>query len=518
MSRIVSIFSTILLLSVVTISAQQGDVNSSKQSIEKFNQFYNILNQTYIEEVDMQPLIERAISSMLDELDPHSAYITAEEMKGVEESFSGEFSGIGIEFNVIGDTLMVVNTIVGAPAQSVGVMPNDRIIGIDGESAIGITMSEVPKKLKGVRGTKVDIEVLRAGVDETINFLIIRDNIPLHTVDAAYMVNDSTLYIRVNRFGQTTMREFMEAYNQHQGVGSLILDLRGNGGGLLSEAIDMASFFLPRGSVVVYTEGRNYPKTAIRSDRNGLFLSGDVVVIIDESSASASEIVSGAIQDWDRGVVVGQQSFGKGLIQRQYPLPDASAVRVTVAQYLTPSGRAIQRPYDKGESDEYYKAHYQRFSSHNDSLPSEDNRAIFKTLVKGRDVYGGGGITPDIVVERDTTRTSALYVSMLRRGLISEFILKYLDKNRAKYTNLYPIFEQFDAAFSVSEEMLDELYALSQEHSLTDSVSSDDKWREISMVTLKAMLAQRLFSTSEFYEVVNQSDSTYIKAVESLLK
>ncbi len=506
-----------MVLSLTTITAQRRESNNSQNELEKFNQFYNILDATYIDNLDMQPLIEESIRAILAELDPHSAYLTADEMKGVEESFSGEFSGIGIEFNVINDTLMVVNTIVGAPAESVGVMPNDRIIGIDGESAIGISMSDVPKKLKGLRGTKVEIEVLRSGVKEPLHFLIVRDNIPLHTIDANYMVNDSTLYLRVNRFGHTTMQEFNQAYSEHSGVKSIILDLRGNGGGLLNEAIDMANFFLPKGSVVVYTQGRSYPKMAISTQHNGAFLDGDVVVIIDESSASASEIVAGAIQDWDRGIIVGQASFGKGLIQRQYPLPDGSAARITVAQYLTPSGRAIQRPYSKGEGEEYYREHYERFANSDDTLKVEQ-RELFKTLIKERDVYGGGGITPDIVVARDTTFSSALYFSLIRKGLTSEFIMKYLDANRKKLNKEYPTFSEFLSDFSVDEEMLNELYALAQDNSLTDDISQADRWQDIAKVNLKAMLAQRLFSSSEFYQVTNQEDSTYIKAVEIMLK
>lgn len=518
MKRCGLILSAVLLLSVViNIYAQKrGDGNASSK--EKLVQLYNLLDATYIESLDMEPLVEEAIRTMLGELDPHSSYISTEEMKGVEESFNGEFSGVGIQYSIIRDTLMVVNTIVGAPAESVGVMPNDRIISIDGESAIGITSAQVQSRLKGLRRTKVEIEVLRQGVNEPLRFIIVRDNIPLHTLDAAYPINDTTLYLRVNRFGQTTMREFNEAFNAHKGITSILLDLRSNGGGLLSEAVDMVNFFLPRGSVVVYTQGRQYPLSSIETQHNGTFLDGKVMVIIDENSASASEIVAGAIQDWDRGVIVGQPSFGKGLIQRQFPLVDGSAARITVAEYLTPSHRAIQRPYNRGEGEEYYRKHFQRLITHSDSTTNDENHPIHKTLIKGREVKGGGGITPDIIIEQDTTRKSTLYYSLMRLGLINEFTMEYLDKNRKQLTNRYPSFEEFNQNFHIDNTTLDALYALGQEHSLCENLSEDDAWGEIAAINLKALLAQRLFSTSHLYYVANQSDSTYLKAVEYLLK
>jgi len=298
---------------------------------------------------------------MLEELDPHSAYIGAEEMKGVQESFDGEFSGIGVEFNVLRDTEIVVNTIAGGPAERVGVRANDRIVRIDTLDAVGMSRTDVPKHLRGKTGTKVGIDVVRHGTPGQLHFVIVRDKIPLNTVDASYLAGEGIGYIKVNRFGRTTMDEFTEAYRKLGRPEGLILDLRGNGGGLLEQAIGMAGFFLPRGAVIVSTEGRAVPASSFRAQTNGEDLKGRLVVLIDESSASASEIVAGAVQDWDRGVVVGRPSFGKGLVQRQIGLSDGSAVRITVARYHTPSGRVIQRPYEKGKRREYYLDHLRRY-------------------------------------------------------------------------------------------------------------------------------------------------------------
>ena len=322
------------------------------QQFRKLMQVYRYLNGLYVDEVEMEPVVEGAIRGMLEELDPHSAYLDAEEMKGVEESFDGEFSGIGVEFNVLRDTVIVVNTIAGGPAERVGVRANDRIVRIDTLPAVGMTRTEVPRHLRGRTGSKVEIDVVRHGTPEPLHFVIVRDRIPLNTVDAAYLTPEGIGYIKVNRFGRTTMEEFTKAYRELGRPERLILDLRGNGGGLLEQAIGMAGFFLPRGAQIVSTEGRAVPASVFRAPSNGEDLKGRLVVLIDESSASASEIVAGAIQDWDRGVIVGRPSFGKGLVQRQIGLPDGSAVRITVARYHTPSGRVIQRPYEKGNRRE----------------------------------------------------------------------------------------------------------------------------------------------------------------------
>ena len=392
------LFVILATLSVLPLAAQNED---DARQFQKLAQVFRYLSGLYVDEVEMKPVVEGAITGMLEELDPHSAYIGAEEMKGVQESFDGEFSGIGVEFNVLRDTVIVVNTIAGGPAERVGVRANDRIVRIDTLDAVGMSRTDVPKHLRGKTGTKVGIDVVRHGTPGRLHFVIVRDKIPLNTVDASYLAGEGIGYIKVNRFGRTTMDEFTEAYRKLGRPEGLILDLRGNGGGLLEQAIGMAGFFLPRGAVIVSTEGRAVPASSFRAQTNGEDLKGRLVVLIDESSASASEIVAGAVQDWDRGVVVGRPSFGKGLVQRQIGLSDGSAVRITVARYHTPSGRVIQRPYEKGKRREYYLDHLRRYDdAARDSLDAA--APAYRTLRTGRTVYGGGGIRPDILVEADT--------------------------------------------------------------------------------------------------------------------
>ena len=452
------LFVILATLSVLPLAAQNED---DARQFQKLAQVFRYLSGLYVDEVEMKPVVEGAITGMLEELDPHSAYIGAEEMKGVQESFDGEFSGIGVEFNVLRDTVIVVNTIAGGPAERVGVRANDRIVRIDTLDAVGMSRTDVPKHLRGKTGTKVGIDVVRHGTPGRLHFVIVRDKIPLNTVDASYLAGEGIGYIKVNRFGRTTMDEFTEAYRKLGRPEGLILDLRGNGGGLLEQAIGMAGFFLPRGAVIVSTEGRAVPASSFRAQTNGEDLKGRLVVLIDESSASASEIVAGAVQDWDRGVVVGRPSFGKGLVQRQIGLSDGSAVRITVARYHTPSGRVIQRPYEKGKRREYYLDHLRRYDdAARDSLDAA--APAYRTLRTGRTVYGGGGIRPDILVEADTAGFSNYYGELIRRGIVADFVGDWLDGSRDSLSRRYASFEAFDAGYTPSDEVLERLTALGE--------------------------------------------------------
>ncbi len=460
-------------------------------------------------------LVEAAIKSVLKELDPHSVYLSDKEMRAQTEQFQGNFSGIGIEFNILNDTLIIVNTVPGGPSEKVGVMPNDKIVAIDGENVVGIERDKAPDKLRGPRGTAVTIGVVRHGVREPLEFRIVRDNIPITTVDASYKIDKSTGYIRVNRFANTTMEEFRTAIGDMGKIDGLVLDLRGNGGGLLNMAIDMSTYFLGKGDAIVSTEGLRTRSQGFDANSNGDFRKGRVIVLIDEFSASASEIVSGALQDWDRAVVVGRRSFGKGLVQQQFPLQDGSAVRITVSKYLTPTGRAIQRPFEMGHGEDYYQQLASRMAARTDSVDNDGRHEAYKTLRLGRTVYGGGGIYPDYYVAVDTTAFSEYLSGLIRRGVTGEFLVDYLDRNRARLEAEYPDFDKFNREYSVDDAMIGELTELGIQRGVEFDAEGLNTSREYLRTYLKGLVAGRLWTTSESYRVSNpQIDPVYKKAVE----
>ena len=464
--------------------------NGSADPLRKFFQIYRYLDRFHVDEVDGDALVEGAVAGMLERLDPHSAYIGAEEMENVDASFDGEFSGIGVEFNILRDTIIVVNTIAGGPAERAGMRPDDRIVRIDTLDAVGFSRAQVPKYLRGKRGTKVALDVVRRGIPARLHFVVERDRIPLNTVDAAYLAADGTGYIKVNRFGRTTMREFREAYASLGKPRALLLDLRGNGGGLLDQAVEMAGFFLPRGATIVSTEGRAVAAMTHTAPADGEGLGCRLAVLLDEASASASEIVAGAVQDWDCGVLVGRPSFGKGLVQRQVRLDDGSALRVTVARYHTPSGRVIQRPYENGRRREYYLDHLRRYDDAvRDSLDA--GTPVYRTCRTGRLVRGGGGIRPDVTV--------------IRCGVVNDYAIAYLERERARLAAAYPTEEVFRERYEVDDAMLRGLVEAGEKQGVAFDEAGFARSVPRMRVQLAALVAQRLFGIGAYYRTVNEA-------------
>ena len=499
-----------------TATETQAKADPSQQ-LQKLVQFYRYLVGFYIDEVDSGKLVEDAIVKVLSELDPHSTYIDAEEMTGVREDFDGSFSGIGVEFRVMDDTVRIVNTIAGGPSADVGILPNDRIVKVNGESIVGVKQTEVPKLLRGKEGTKVDIEVVRHGVAEPLGFTIVRRQIPINSVDAAYMITPKTAYIKVNRFARKTMDEIVEAMDKMPNAKQVILDLRSNSGGLIEPSIEMAGYFLPKDREVVSTEGRVIPKESYKARKGGVFTRGEVIVLIDEFSASASEIVSGALQDWDRATIIGRPSFGKGLVQRQIPMVDGSAVRLTVARYHTPTGRVIQRPFENGKREEYYANLTKRLS---EELPLDsatlDSLPKYRTLIKGRTVYGGGGIMPDIIVKSDTSNYSDYWAELSRRGILAEFVVDYLDMHRSELESQFSTDDQFVEEFEVGDEMIESLVVFAEGRGIA---RNDEELaisrRSIAEIT-KALIAQRLWDSTAYFKVVNRTNNIVKRALETL--
>ena len=495
----------------ITRPASDGETG---RQLQKFTQFYTFLSNTYIDTLDMAKLTEDAIIKVLEDLDPHSTYISKKDMVGVRQSFDGNFSGIGVQISMVGDTLHVANTIPGGPSEKVGIVPNDRIIAVNDTSVVGMSQTDIVSKLRGPKGSAVHVKIVRPQEPNQLEFRIIRDDIPLNTVDAAYMPEDGIGYIRVNRFAQTTFRELQEAFDKFQNVEALILDLQANGGGLLGQAIDMAGFFLPKGSAVVSTEGRVYPAETYATTNAGRFLNGKVVVLVDEFSASASEIVAGALQDWDRAVIIGRRTFGKGLVQRQFPLIDGSAVNITVSRYLTPAGRAIQRPFEKGNKEAYYDSFAHRFDDNTPDSSEIEKSKPFKTLRLGKTVYEGNGITPDYTIPRDTVGYSEYYSELVRKGVLNEYVSIYLDKNRERLTKRYNTFDAFNRNFKVDEDMISEFVKLGESRGVTANDEGLQISREVMRTRLKALIAQSIWSTQEYFEIVNSEDPVFVKALE----
>jgi carboxyl-terminal processing protease len=515
----------LVVSSLVTAHAQNNpasELSERETQAYKMNELLMRIESMYVEEVDLASLLETAIVSMLEEMDPHSVYIPAEELQAADEPLNGNFDGVGIQFNIFRDTIMVVSPISGGPSEKLGIMAGDRIVTVDGEvvAGTGVTNKDVQRLLKGPKGTLVTVGIKRGNDPELLTFEIIRDKIPIYSVDASFMVSPEIGYIKVNRFAKTTMTEMYGALAKlkAEGMQDLVLDLQGNGGGMLRTAIQMADEFLSGDKLLVYTEGRIYPRENTKARIPGRFEKGRLVVLIDQGSASASEIVSGAIQDWDRGLIVGRRSFGKGLVQRPVRLIDESAVRLTVQKYYTPAGRCIQKSYEGGV-EEYRKEKYQRFESGElmsmDSLDLPDSLK-YETRIQGRTVYGGGGILPDVFVPLDTMDNSAYFSSILRKGLDSRFALTFVDSIRTELESTYPTEDAFIDQFEVQEDMV----ANFQEFVASVGIEfNEEDWQRSGNaieMRLKAMIGRNLLKQSTFYRVISGLNESLQKAVTIL--
>jgi len=489
---------------------------SSMQS-NKLDEVVKYVNSYYVDTVNTDKLFEIAINSMLQELDPHSTYANATENKAMMESLEGAFEGVGIQFSIMNDTIMVISTVSGGPSEKQGIRAGDRIVTVDGKNVagIGIQNDEVMKMLRGKKKTTVVIGILRQG--SVNDYTVTRDVIPTYTLDISYMVDDHTGYIKINQFGATTANEFEAAIKKlkKQGMTKMILDLRSNSGGFLDAAIQICDEFLAKGEMIVYTEGLHVPTDKIYATRYGNFEKGDVIVLIDDFSASASEIVAGAIQDNDRGVVVGRRSFGKGLVQRQIDLSDKSSIRLTVARYHTPSGRCIQREYGKG-TEAYYEDFIDRYyrgeMTHSDSIKFDENQK-FKTK-NGRTVYGGGGIMPDYFIPLDDDSTLNAYYQVLNSSAIIQFAFNYATDNKEKVLKQYPTAASYVKGMTVSNDLLKQLLNFyTQKTGLKVKDLNNESIKELK-VWLKALIGRDIYQDEAFYPVINSSDKTFLKAVE----
>ena len=483
------------------------------------------ITNLYVDSVDEKKLAEDGIRGMIEQLDPHSSYSTAKETKEMNEPLQGSFEGIGVQFNMVKDTLLVIQPVVNGPSERVGILAGDRIVSVNDTAIAGVKMSkeDIMKRLRGAKGSKVRLGVVRRGIAGILKFTVVRDKIPVKTLDAAYMIRPHVGYIRIGSFGVTTYNEFMKAVEtlKASGMKDLILDLQENGGGYLMAAVQIANEFLHNSDLIVYTQGRKVPRQDYCADGSGRLLDGKVFVLINEYTASAAEIVTGAIQDQDRGTVVGRRSFGKGLVQRPIDLPDGSMIRLTIAHYFTPSGRCIQKPYKKGDAIDYAMDIEKRFEHGElysaDSIHFADSLKYY-TLRKHRVVYGGGGIMPDVFVPLDTTQYTKFLRQMAARSYIINANLKYIDVNRKQLKKQFATFNDFNARFEVPQSLIDDVVQAAEKDKIKPK-NQQELQATLPQLRrqLKALIARDLWDMSEYFQVINETNPIVVKAV-GLLK
>lgn len=514
-----SLLSAFILMMVFSTSSYAQLRLDARTTSQKFAAMLQLINYYYVDSTDQSELTETAIVSMLKELDPHSVYISKDEVAKANEPLEGNFEGVGIQFQLFNDTILVVAAVPGGPSDKLGIRAGDKIITINGEVAYGdkVNNAFVMERLRGTKGSKVTVEIQRKGNKGLIDYTIVRDKIPINSVDATFMIQDSIGYIKLTRFARTSLIEVKESIAQlkHQGMKDLILDLRNNSGGFLDIAIDLSDEFLSAGELIVYTEGLRSPRRDFRATSKGGFEKGKLIVMINEGSASASEIVSGAIQDWDRGIVLGRRSFGKGLVQGRFNLPDSSEVRLTTARYYTPSGRSIQKPYEDGV-DDYYADLTNRFKHGEfvsaDSIKFPDSIKYYTT--SKRVVYGGGGIMPDIFIPMDTTASSKYYNDLWRKGVFNDFTMDYLENNRKKLKQNFPDLKTFRLNFNIDENLMREFIDYAENKGVAeDTTGLERSGNEIKYI-VSGLIARNLFDVSAYFEVISPVDHELQKAIE----
>ena len=522
------IIMTGFLAAVSSVQAQMHINMGADAPIRKLQIAEMAITNLYVDSVSEGKLVEDAIRGMLEKLDPHSSYSTAKETKAMNEPLQGSFEGIGVQFNIVEDTLLVIQPTLNGPSEKVGILAGDRIVAVNDSAIAGVKMTrdEMVKRLRGKKGTKVKLGVMRRGIADVLSFTVKRDKIPLHTLDAYYMIRPGVGYIRIGSFGATTYDEFISALDTLQrrsenNLQSLILDLQDNGGGYLQAAAQIANEFLRNGDLIVYTDGRAVPRQEFRAQGTGRLREGiRVVVLVNEYSASASEIVTGALQDQDRAQVVGRRTFGKGLVQRPVEFPDGSMMRLTVAHYYTPSGRCIQKTYVKGAKRDYEDDIEKRFRHgelySKDSIRFDDSLR-YETLRLKRTVYGGGGIMPDFFVPLDTTQYTRFHRQMAAKSVIINVSLKYIDKNRKQLRKQFTSFDDFKRRFEVPQSMLDEVVAEAAKEQVKPK--DDEELRQtlpMLRTQLKALVARDIWDMNEYFAIINEQSHIVQRGLEIL--
>ncbi|MDR0864130.1 MAG: S41 family peptidase [Candidatus Symbiothrix sp.] len=546
------------LISISLVSCSYGQ-NANDPAARKVNMALAAIENLYVDTVNKSKLADDAIIALLQKLDPHSGYLTPEEVKEMNEPLQGNFDGIGVQFNMLTDTLYIIQVIPGGPSEKVGIIAGDRIIQVNDTLIAGVGMknTDIMSRLRGPKGTIVTVKIMRGSNPALIPFKIVRGKIPIYSLDASYMLDKETGYIKLNRFAATTYDEFKEALTelQKKGLKNLVLDLQDNGGGYLNTAIEIANEFLKRGDLIVYTEGVHQRREDAHATMRGSFEDGKVIVLVNESSASASEIVTGALQDWDRAVIVGRRTFGKGLVQRPIPFPDGSMIKLTTARYYTPTGRSIQKPYENGNLDSYNMEVITRYNRGEmisaDSIHFPDSLK-YSTLKNHRIVYGGGGIMPDYFVPIDTSRYTDMHRSLAASGVIYKYVMNYIDKNRTSLHNQYKDFAAYKSQFNVSDAMLKELLEMfkKEDFEMFGKTSSEsiieyedgyvdetqveivdkknkrtsakltaedmkqfEKSKPLIKLQVKALLARDLWNMNEYYQIMNEDNEALTKAI-----